>query len=202
MGKEELNTDYYLWKSFKEGNSDSFYQLYDQYADILYRYGMNFSKDKESIKDCIHDLFLDLYKYRVKLATIDNIRFYLLRSLRRKIHLNQIKSNPIIYINNSIPSNDNHELPFENSIIASEIELENNIALTKALKKLNDRQREGLSLKFEYNLSYSEIAEILNMSVESARTAIYRALKILRKSMQNDQSSIQLLLLLTRSVFI
>ena len=176
MGKEELNTDYYLWKSFKEGNSDSFYQLYDQYADILYRYGMNFSKDKESIKDCIHDLFLDLYKYRVKLATIDNIRFYLLRSLRRKIHLNQIKSNPIIYINNSIPSNNNHELPFENSIIASEIELENNIALTKALKKLTDRQREGLSLKFEYNLSYSEIAEILNMSVESARTAIYRAL--------------------------
>jgi RNA polymerase sigma factor (sigma-70 family) len=200
--KKELNKDYYLWKSFKEGSEDSFYKLYDEYSDVLYRFGMHFSKDKEFIKDCIHDLFLDLYKYRDKLSLTYNIQFYLARSLRRKIHQAQIKPIPLIYESAIISLADNHVLTFEDTIIASESEDENNRLLRKALKKLTDRQREGLSLKFEQNLTYPEIAEILEMSVESARTSIYRALKILRKSIQNDKSSIQLLFFLSRQLML
>lgn len=196
MGKD-LNKDYDLWQSFKDGSNDSFYKLYDQYADILYRFGLHFSKDKEFIKDCIHDLFLDLYKYRAKLSMTDNIQYYLVRSLRRKIHHEKTKIIPIDFnyiINTSIETN---ILSFEESMIASETAEENTRLLMKAMKKLTDRQREGLNLKFEHNLSYLEIAEILEMSVESARTSIYRALKTLRKSIQDDKSSIQLLFFLS-----
>jgi hypothetical protein len=120
--EKDLNKDYYLWKSFKDGNDDSFYKLYDQYADILFRFGMHFSKDKEFIKDCIHDLFLDLFKYRNKLSMTDNIKYYLLRSLRRKIHHEKIKIIPIEFNNNISSSSDNYILSFEESMIASEIE--------------------------------------------------------------------------------
>jgi len=197
MGKE-LNKDYYLWKNFKEGNDDSFYKLYDEYSDMLYCYGMHFSKDKESIKDCIHDLFIDLYKYRDKLSLTDNIQFYLVRSLRRKIHQARIKSISLIYESVIISPEDKQEPTFEDKIIDSEIEDENNCLLRKALNTLTDRQREALSLKFEQNLTYPEIAEMLEISVESVRTSIYRALKILRKSIENDKISIQLLFFLSR----
>jgi len=179
---KNLNEDYLLWKNFKEGSDDSFGEIYDKYADDLYRYGMHFSRDKEFIKDCIHDLFLDLYKYRDKLSMTDSIRYYLLRSLRRKISNAQIKTISLVYHDNISSYNDNQDLPFENAIMASETETENNRLLMKALKNLSDRQREGLSLKFEHNLTYPEIAEMLHMTVESARTSIYRALKILRES--------------------
>lgn len=185
--EKELNKDYYLWKSFIDGNDDSFYKLYDQFADVLYHYGLHLSRDKELIKDCIHDLFLDLYKYRTKLSNTDNIRFYLFRSLRRTIHKAQIKVIPLIYDINLVPSNDYRELTYEDKVIAHEIEEENNRLLTNALKTLTAYQREGLNLKFEHNLTYPEIAEILGISIESARTTIYRALKILRNSIADDK---------------
>ena len=195
---KDINKDYYLWESFKEGNDDAFFRLYDQYADSLYNFGIHFSRDKGFIKDCIHDLFLDLYKYRNRLSATNNIRFYLLRSLRRKIHKEQVKIIPIVYDDTISSPNDNQVLAFEDLIIASETEIENHRILKEAMKKLTDRQREGLSLKFEHNLSYPEIAEMLAMSVESARTSIYRALKVLRKSIQDDNSSIHLLFFLSR----
>ena len=200
--EKDLNEDYYLWKSFKEGSDDSFSKIYDQYVDVLYRFGMHFSNDKDFIKDCIHDLFLDLFKYRNKLSMTDSIRFYLVRSLRRKIHHAKIKIIPLNYNKNIIPLNDKQVLAFEDSIIATETEAENTQKLKKAMKKLTDRQREGLALKFEHNLSYPEIAEILDMTVESARTSIYRALKILRKSINDDKSSIYLLVFFSRQLHI
>ncbi len=198
---KDLNEDYFLWKSFKDGGDDSFGVLYDLYAESLFRYGMHFSRDKEFIKDCIHDLFLDLHKYRDKLSMTDSIRFYLFRSLRRKINHKLSKTVTLVYNNNLGSSINNQELPFEESMISFETEAENKRILLKAMKSLTDRQREGLSLKFEHNLSYPEIAEILGMSVESARTSIYRALKTLRKSIKDDESSIYLLLILARHPF-
>lgn len=185
--EKERNNDYCLWRSFIDGNDDSFYRLYDQFADILYHYGLHLSRDKELIKDCIHDLFLDLYKYRNKLSNTDNIRFYLARSLRRKIHKAQIRVIPLLYHSNLGPSNDYQELAYEDKVITHEIEEETNRLLTKALKTLTAHQREGLNLKFEHNLTYPEIAEILGISIESARTTIYRALKTLRNSIADDK---------------
>jgi len=61
------------------------------------------------------------------------------------------------------------------------------------MKSLSNRQREGLSLKFEHNCSYAEIAEIMGVTIESARTIIYRALKELRKCFEHKIITIQLL---------
>lgn len=201
MGKA-INKDYYLWESFKKGNDVAFYQLYEQYADSLYSYGVHFSGDISFVKDCIHDLFLDLYKYRNKLSETDNVQFYLLRCLRRKIHREQVKTIPIIFDDNLASSHINQVLPFEEMMIATEIEIEHYRMLKDAMKKLTDRQRESLALKFEQNLTYPEIAEVLGMTVESVRTSIYRALKLLRKSIQDKNVTLQLFHFLWRPVSI
>ncbi len=115
----------------------------------------------------------------------DNIRFYLFRSLQRKIHQNKKRIIPLTDLADLPVSGENQTLAYEELIIASETREENIRTLAKAMKNLTKNQREGLSLKFEHDLSYPEIAGILNVSVESARTAIYRALKTLRKSIEN-----------------
>lgn len=200
MGKN-LNKDYYLWESFKSGNDEAFYRLYDQHAEVLYHFGIHFSKDKDFIKDCIHDLFLDLYKYRKGLSSTDNIKFYLLRSLRRKIYKEQSKGIPIFYDEAILETKDYHVVAFEDILIASETEIENYQALKKAMGKLTDRQREILSLRIVHSIAYPEIAEMVGMSVESTRTNIYRALKRLRNSILKDNASRTLLLFLFGSLF-
>ncbi len=89
-------------------------------------------------------------------------------------------------------------MAFEDTIIESETKNGNHEILTEAMKELSDKQREGLSLKFEQNFSYKEIANILGISVESARTNIYRALKDLRKVLKKKGVSTFILILLFR----
>jgi DNA-directed RNA polymerase specialized sigma24 family protein len=67
------------------------------------------------------------------------------------------------------------------------------------MKKITNRQREGLSLKFEHGYSYPEIAQIMGVSLESARSVIYLASKELRKGLEEKGHIIQLLSFLTRN---
>lgn len=190
---EKLKQDHFLWRRFKEGDDEAFFDLYDQYVDILYRFGSQYLKDRDLIKDCIHDLFLDLYKYRKKLSDTDNIRFYLFCVLRHKIQREQVKNKAIAYIDEIQLLQDDSVSSYEDDLVASETEREKLKLLQEALKTLSNKQCETISLKFRYNLSYPEIAKILNISVESVRTSIYRALKELRISLKEKGQSIQLL---------
>lgn len=196
--REEKNADYFLWKRFIEGDDKAFYTIYDQYYDALYSYGIHFSKDKDLIKDCIHDLFLDLYKYRERLSETDNIHFYLFRSLRRLLYKEQSKRISVLSDEKILLQNDISVMAFEDTIIESETKNRYYKILIEAMKELSDKQREGLSLKFTQNFSYKEIADILGISVESARTNIYRALKDLRKVLKKQGVSSFILFLLFR----
>ncbi|WP_303919023.1 RNA polymerase sigma factor [Draconibacterium sediminis] len=188
------NPSYFLWERFKNGDDDAFYRIYDQYFNELYSYALNFSKDQDFIKDCIHDLFLNLYKYRKTLSSTDNIQYYLLRSLRRLLHKEGTKRNTLLHDEQLLHLNDIPVVSLEDEIIANETKKENFKALADVMKKLTKKQREALSLKFEHNLSYPQIADTLNISVESARTMIYRTLKELRKAIKKGKTSNSILL--------
>ena len=189
----------HLWRQFKEGSDQAFYLLYDLYADKLYRYGIHFSDDKDFIKDCIHDLFLNLHKYRLKISETTNVQFYLFRSLRRIIHKERVRGLPFVRNARSYTLNEMPVFSHEDYLIAAETKTEENNALNAAMKKLSHRQREGLSLKFEHDHTYAEISEIMGISVESARSIIYLALKQLRNSIDVKGNSIQLLIFLAHS---
>lgn len=193
--QQDINKDYFLWESFKRGDDKAFFNLYDQYVDILLGFGLHFSRDIDLIKDCIHDLFLDFYKYRKQLSGTDNIKFYMFRSLKRKIQKELSKK--------SIFSSEEEgkyaflelEPAYDDVIIKTEIKEENSELLRVAMSNLTNQQREALFLKFEQDLGYPEIAQIQNISVESARTNIYRAIKALRKSIQKAKISLQALII-------
>ncbi len=176
--------DSLLWTKVKLGDLDAFNELYDLYVDVLYGFGIQHTNDKEYVMDCIHDLFLDIYKYRKKLSDVDNVKFYLFKSLKRKINRKyksklsffstDEKQNEIRSVHNSI----------EESIIQSERSKEMSAKLSMALNSLSNKQRRGLSLKFDEKKSYEEIAAILGISIESVRTLIYRAVKKLRSEIE------------------
>lgn len=199
--QKDLNKDYFLWKRFKGGDDIAFYQLYDEHIDSLYRFGMQFSRDNDFVKDCIHDLFLDLYKYKDRLSDTDSIKFYLFRSLRRKMHKQQSKSS---FLSQEMEEESDliNQIPaFEETLIKSEIQQENSELLIQAVNQLTQQQQRALFLKFEQNLTYAEIAFIFDISVESARTNIYRTLKILREKILATKTSLNLLVLLSKSTF-
>ncbi|MFK5959587.1 MAG: sigma-70 family RNA polymerase sigma factor [Lutibacter sp.] len=172
-----------LWGKLKKGDITALGDLYDQYIDILFSYGMQLTNNKNHVMNCIHDLFLDLYKYKSKLAKIDNVKYYLFKSLKRKI-FKKVNTKLVLTKDNYLIENSSekgiYSKSFEEVLIASEQVSERSIKLAEALNFLTERQKQALFLRFTEDRPYEEIAELLNVSVQTSRTTIYRAIKVLR----------------------
>ncbi|WP_161597118.1 RNA polymerase sigma factor [Dyadobacter flavalbus] len=176
-----------LWERFVSGSPSAFSELYDAYSEILYKFGMRYTSDKELVKDCIHDLFIDLHAYRGKLAKEVNVKFYLLKSFRRKLHAAHRKSSLLDF--NHWNSDDSFgvnafSFSIEQEMIMDEKQREMLDHLASEINQLPERQREILYLRFNQNLDYEEIASMMQISVPTCRTFIYRALKQLRGKLE------------------
>ena len=114
----------------------------------------------------------------------DNVEYYLIKSLNRKINRQFKRKDFPIEIDRNIFKQSvvkNHTESFEEDIIREERIAERTIKLKEALDTLTPKQKKGLYLRFDQERSYEEIADIMEVSIETARTTIYRALKTLRK---------------------
>ncbi len=180
--KEIKKIEIFLWEKLKTGNVDSLGKIYDNYIDILFSYGIQFSNNKEHVMDCIHDLFLDLYKYRKNLASTDNVKYYLLRSLKRKIYKNNTTLLLKTPLNNKYQQ-ENYTESNEAILISKEIEEEKKYQLAKAIHFLTKKQKKAIFLRFNEGRTYQEISGIMNVSIQTSRTIVYRGIKVLRKQL-------------------
>lgn len=173
-----------LWAQLKAGNIDALGGLYDLYIDDLFSYGIQFCADKTKVMDSIHDVFLNLYKYRKNLASTDQVKYYLFRSLKNQILKPSTgKFLTQVYVLNDDVHSNNQSNSIEDQIIETEFNNERTYKLSKAINSLSKKQRKGLFLRFTEELDYEEIAQVMNVSVQTSRTLIYRAIKTLRKNM-------------------
>jgi len=186
--QKEVNSDYLLWKRIKAGETQAFHELYMQFADVLFSFGLIYSRDQDHVKDCIHDLFFDLYKYRKNLADNDHIRKYLFKSLKRKICSPKTGNLKLVYSSTLNDENEYRNFSEEPELV--EYVEENIQAIRNVMNKLSEHQQEVLKLRFQVGLSYAEIAKILDVSVESVRTLVYRAVKTIREDLKINNSAL------------
>jgi len=180
----------FLWHSFLKGDDKSFSIIYQQHINQLLLYGNKLTTDREMVHDCLQEIFIYLFLKRKKLGVkIENLNAYLFVALRncliKKITINRKTESPE---RNHIQDYDffNIEYSIQDKIIESEISTEIKEKLKVAVGSLSPKQKEIIYLKFEEEMDYKEISHILNISVESARKLLYRALMSLRKIIHSN----------------
>lgn len=179
IGRWHSASDQDIWKAFKAGNKSSLIHIYNLYFNELFVYALQFDPDRENVKDNIQDLFVYLYKHRKSLGHTDNIKFYLFKSLRRRIKISGDKRK-LLTPYDSQP--DKPEKSFEDELIAEEHQINSKKMLNQAIQHLPAKQKEIIYYYFYQNFSYRQIAEIMHFSqVKSARKLLYRALQSLRE---------------------
>lgn len=171
-----------VWKSFQQGNKEAFATLYNQHLNSLYRYGTKLCADDDIVKDAIQEVFLDLYLTRKRnKSNPDNLKYYLLLALKRNIIKKLKKTRKQL----DVPISDWHFEPqysIEKEIEDKETRTTINLKVGQALERLPSKQKEAIYLRFNESFEYTEIATLLNISVESVRKQVYRAIKAIRKS--------------------
>lgn len=185
-----------LWKLFREGDEHAFSELFELTSDRLYRYGTKFVNDEEQVKDCIQELFIKLYENRRQLPATTNPLFYLFSSLKNLL-IDTIRHNQrMIYISPE-------ELPFHVQFAFNQEddeEPDDNIKarFEEVLSLLSDRQKEVIYLRFQADMSYEEISQLLDINNQSVRNIIYRAMEKIRTSLDLDTTLITLFISMLR----
>lgn len=171
-----------LWVEFLEGSSDAFENIYESYFDKLYSYGVHLCRDKTLVEDCIQELFLDLWNNRNKINLAKSVKYYLLKSLRRRI-IRGLSKRKQVYLYDELQGRSDFHivLPREGQMITEEEYEQSLTLLNKASKSLSSKQREAIFLKFHSNLSYKEIADVMKLTLPDAYKTISRAVNKLRK---------------------
>ena len=80
-----LRNDVAIWSIFKEGDQQAFAILYRRYFKVLFQYGIKMAEDSDLVKDCIHDLFIDLWKNKQNLTDPKSVKAYLLSAIQHKL---------------------------------------------------------------------------------------------------------------------
>ena len=169
-----------VWTRFNTGERGAFSEIYEEFIDSLFAYGYKISHDREMVKDCIQDIFLDLHRLHPNLKHPEYIEFYLFKSLKNAISHKSQKEKKL----QSLPldSADNYDFKFEVEQDASE--LESDLLRLEKLKSilagLDPQKRELLYLKFNSGMNYHEIGQMLNMQADTAKKQIYRLIDQLR----------------------
>ncbi len=173
----------HIWLAFKQGEEEAFTELMQLYYPALLNYGNRFQKDREFVKDCIQDLFLELWKTRESLADVLTPKSYLLIALRRKLLR---ESNKIKWFREASEVKDDYEFEvqfaIETYLINNEIQHEDLKKLHISLERLTKRQREAVYLRFYQELSYDEIARTMVINYHSAVNLVYEAIKFIRNN--------------------
>lgn len=181
--KIELKNDNEIWEKFKGGDKSALSYIYFQYFNSMYQYGVKFKNDPEFIKDCIQDVFFKLIKAGKNLGMTGNIQYYLLNALKNTIYKKVTREK----VNNEGELQVKFEAYFslEEEIIEKESTTNKELALAKALTKLSNRQREIIYLRYECNMEYEQICEIMQLKNDSARKLVFRAIASLRKILED-----------------
>jgi RNA polymerase sigma factor (sigma-70 family) len=171
-----------IWESFKAGNKEAFAQLYNQYVQVLFRYGTKLCPCDDLVKDAIQEVFLDLYQKRQNNKTNpDNLKYYLILALKRNLIKKMQRQRRVVEEQVNFELIFEPEYCIESTIIEKESEKEIQQKINTALQNLPARQKEALYLRFNESLDYEQVARLLDISVESARKQVYRALKTMRE---------------------
>ncbi|MGF1638233.1 MAG: RNA polymerase sigma factor [Cyclobacteriaceae bacterium] len=178
-------SDAEVWNLFKDGSEVAFIYIYDKYFNHLFNYGSQFTVNREFIKDAIQDLFLELNVKREKLSETDNIRFYLMKSIKQKlIRILKSESRFEHEVSESKGMNFEFTFPLEQILIDQQIDKERRDKLNAAIANLTNKQREIIFYHYYEGFNMETIVELMDFEGKRcAQNLLYRSIAILRTRM-------------------
>lgn len=184
-------SDNYLVNHIKDNDRMAFTMIYDKYHRNLYVFALKYTRDEDLARDTVQHTFLRLWETRGRLDPNLNLQGYIYRIAKNHI-LNLIRNN-----NSANLRNIEYHLDFiEGSDavgagIAEQVELLS--LLNSSIRKLPPQRAAICRLKIGEGLSNQEIADRLNISVNTVKSQYNISIKQLRKLMGAGISVIMLL---------
>ena len=180
--------DHILVSDLKNGEEEAFRYLVDQYQDKVYNTCISFVKNPDDADDLTQEVFIEVYNSIHKFRLESKLSTWIYRIAVNKSleHLRKMKrkkrSGFLSWIGNE-DSKSKLEVPdFNHPGVLAENK-EGAKILFQAIDKLPDNQRIAFTLHKLEDISYDQIAEVMQKSLSSVESLIHRAKLNLRKEL-------------------
>lgn len=171
--------DRLLWREIVDGEKEALGRLFDLHVKELLAYGYSISHDSDLVKDCIQDVFVDIWTYRAHLNAEVKVKFYLYRCLRNAIR-KELPAHSTLEGLSGAELADPESSP-ESQWVTAESEISHRNRLAAVMLTLSDREREVIALKYYSNMKIRQIAALLGLREQTVSNTLQNALVKLRK---------------------
>ena len=173
-------TDEDLVKLVSSGEIEKFGILMERYSPKLFRYGRKFLVDNDNIEDVVQDVFIKTYTNIKSFDTNQRFSPWIYR-IAHNTFVNAIKKNSISALNLFDFDTLLSHTVVDDPIVKEREQREIKQIVDKGLENIEAKYREILVLYYIEELSYKEIADILQIPTSTVGVRIMRAKAVLKE---------------------
>ncbi|HZW38226.1 MAG TPA: RNA polymerase sigma-70 factor [Ignavibacteriaceae bacterium] len=168
-----------LIEEIRNNNTTAFKEFFSRYQSGIYYFLFRYTSDPEAAKDLTQETFIKFWNHKESINNDLAPKAYLYK-IARNLALNYIDRKPPFSSfeeNESvlIKLSNNPQLDYERLFLLDECQ--------KAINLLPERCKATFILSVYEGLHYDEIAEVLNVSLQTVKNQMNKAFTVLRKHM-------------------
>lgn len=178
MNKEKLK------KKFIQGNKKAFDIIYNDYSTAMYRICLRYTNDSDTAADILQEAFIKIFEKRAQFNTTYELGGWIKRIVINQAinHYRATKKIQFVEDEHFFENTEDEEIYIE----------ENEYDIKDMLLTILEELPEGYKCIFKMyvfdNLKHSEIAAYLNISVNTSKSQLSKARRMIRKKL--DEKSI------------
>lgn len=154
------------------GDSVAFADLVREHQAMVFSIAWHYLQDRSLAEDVAQEVFLELYRKISGIQSASHLTFWLRRvAVHRSIDQGRRHKNRREQPLEGLPEPTTHKAPKDPFLLRQ---------LRRGLAKLPEKQRMMVLLRYQEDLGPAEIAEILEVPVNTVKSTLHRSLEELR----------------------
>lgn len=177
-----------VFEAFTRGDTKAFEYIFKSYSGYLLNYSRQILKDYMAAEEVVETVFANLWENREVIRLETSLKSYLFKSAYNQClnylkHL-QVQDRYVLYFKHHVPTDDAGNIITGEYPVSQLIEKELTETIEKCIRRLPEQCREIFMMSRYQALKNEEIAQKLDISVNTVRTQISRALAKLREDLR------------------
>jgi len=151
----------------QQGDDPAFDEIVRRYQNFIYRQAWGYLRDNDAAKDAAQDVFVKAYEGIHYLRAATSLRRWLYRICRNRC-LNALRKQKA-----------ECDLP-PDPVARPGTDVGLRLYLKDMINRLDEAYREVIMLRYYSDLTYGEIAEVMDITVDNVKVRLFRAKKKLK----------------------
>jgi len=165
------------------GDTEAFAHLVRRHRNRVFRLGISFFHDEDEAADFTQDVFVKAYTALTTFKGRSKFSTWLLRIGYNAAVNVKLRRKPVILLDPEF------ELPGEPGTDVAHMREETSRAVRAAMAELPPKQALCIELFFYFDLKYSEIEEITGFPVNTIKSHVFRAKRLLRERLEGEKDA-------------